>query len=83
MTSVQILNNIGLTLNIIGVIMLFKYGLPSEINKDGHIGLILEQEDENEKIKWKKYNFFSRVALTIIIIGFLFQLSANFIYRSP
>jgi len=58
--------------------MLFKYGLPSDIDKDGHIGIIMEQEDEDEKNKWKKYNFFSRIALTLVIIGFALQFSSNF-----
>ncbi|HEY5405688.1 MAG TPA: hypothetical protein VIJ92_01310 [Ginsengibacter sp.] len=78
MTSPQILNCIGLTSDIIGVIMLFKYGLPSEINKDGYTGIIMEQEDEEQKVKWKKYNFFSYIALTLFIIGFVFQFSSNF-----
>jgi hypothetical protein len=78
MTLAQILNCIGLTFDIIGVIMLFKYGLPSDINKDGHIGIILDQEDEDEKERWKKYNFFSRIALTLVIVGFMFQFSSNF-----
>ena len=31
----QQLNIIGLTFDIIGVIILFKYGLPAEVDKDG------------------------------------------------
>ena len=78
MTHSQILNCIGLTFDIIGVIMLFKYGLPSDVNKHGHGFLILEQEDDDEKKKWKKYNFLSRMGLLLIIIGFIFQMCSNF-----
>lgn len=74
MTTAQIINYIGLTFDIIGIIVLFKYGLPQEINKHGHGYLIVEQEDEEEKIKWEKYYFRSKLGLTSLIIGFILQI---------
>ena len=78
MKTNQILNCIGLTFDIIGVLILFKFGLPSDVNQNGHIALIIEQEDEAEKRKWKKFNFLSRVGLAFILIGFAFQFLSNF-----
>lgn len=75
----QILNIIGLLLDITGVIILFKYGLPADVNPYGHTYLIAEQEDDQEKIKAKKYKKLSRMALTLIIIGCLFQASSSVI----
>lgn len=76
MTTSQILNCIGLTIDIIGVIMLFIYGLATDINEEGHISIIIEQEDDEEKKKWKKYKYLSRIALVLIIVGFSFQILA-------
>jgi hypothetical protein len=72
------INTIGLLFDLIGVLILFKYGLPSDVDKNGHIGLILEQEDEDEKNKWKKYNFRSKIGLGFISIGFIFQIISNY-----
>lgn len=72
------INTIGLFLDLIGVLLLFKFGLPSNVDKNGYIGLILEQEDENEKLKWKKYNFWSKIGLGFILIGFILQIISNY-----
>lgn len=79
MTTSNILNIVGLSFDIIGVIMLFKFGLPADVNREGKRHLLLLHEDENEKKKAKTYDFLSYIALAFIIIGFLFQLSANLI----
>lgn len=73
MNTQQIINVIGLTFDIIGVLMLFKYGLPSDINKNGHISIITTQVDNDEIHKYKKYKRLSYIALSSIIIGFILQ----------
>jgi hypothetical protein len=75
--SCNTLTNIGLFLDIIGVLFLFKYGLPSNISQTGSVNLILEQTNENEIHKWKKYNRMSRVGLLFILIGFVLQILSN------
>jgi hypothetical protein len=77
MTSNQI-NSIGLIFDIIGVLILFKFGLPSEVSKTGSISIIAEQTDEDEVRKWKKYNLFSKIGLAFILIGFFLQLYSNY-----
>jgi formate hydrogenlyase subunit 3/multisubunit Na+/H+ antiporter MnhD subunit len=72
------INSIGLVFDIIGVLLLFKFGLPSEISKTGSIGLSLEGTDYEEVKKWKKYNFWSKIGLLFILIGFVFQLYSNY-----
>ncbi len=44
-----ILNIVGLSFNIIGTIIIWKYGLPANLNREGHIYLCSEGDDENEK----------------------------------
>jgi hypothetical protein len=75
--NANLINSIGLIFDIIGVILLFKYGLPSEISKDGSIGLSLQDTDDNDVKKWKTYNLWSKIGLSFILIGFAFQLISN------
>lgn len=53
MMSAAHLNTLGLGLDIIGVIMLFKFGLPEHLDRSGNIGLVLEQVDEAGRKKRK------------------------------
>lgn len=78
MKIVNCLNIIGLTLDIIGVILLFFYGISNSIKEGGSIGLILEQSDKGEAKKWNRNNIISKVAILLILIGFIFQLLSNF-----
>ncbi|MEZ4968762.1 MAG: hypothetical protein R2814_03695 [Flavobacteriaceae bacterium] len=73
----NLINSIGLFFDIIGVVLLFKYGLPADISKDGSIRMIFQGTDHDEVNKWKKYNFWSRFALILIIIGFALQILSN------
>ena len=78
MTLSNILNIIGLSFDIIGVLMLFKFGLPPDVHKGGVILLALDEEDGNETKKANKYEMFSRIALGLIVFGFAFQLLSDF-----
>jgi hypothetical protein len=84
----QILNTIGLVLNIVGVGLLFFYGPPQPSFEEGvAIGLgdatplengktVAQHNEEVRKTK-TKHSFLSRLALILIIIGFAFQLWAT------
>ena len=72
------INSIGLILDILGVIILFKFGLPSNINKNGSVGMAFIKKDESEIKKWKLYNFWSRFGLIIILLGFICQIVSNY-----
>jgi hypothetical protein len=77
MTISNYLNIIGLVFDLIGVIMLFRFGLPPDITRSGSVYLIAEQEDPIEKDKAKKFERLSWIALIAIIIGFSLQIVAN------
>lgn len=72
-------NALGLILNIIGVILLWKFGLPENINRDGLSLLALEGTDEKEKQKAKRYDKYSNFAILLIVLGFLLQLISNYL----
>jgi predicted ABC-type exoprotein transport system permease subunit len=79
MGTSNIINSIGLVIDIIGVILIFYYGITPMIDENGTVLLAIEQEDDNLKKKAKKFNFLSRLGLILIVIGFVCQLSSNFI----
>jgi hypothetical protein len=83
MTCSNILNIIGLSLDIIGVLMLFKYGLPPDISKDGSVLISMDFGTKEEKEKriseGKKYTKLSYTALVFLVGGFISQLIANII----
>ena len=73
------LNTFGLVFDILGAILLFKFGLPEDVSRSGHTYLVLEQEDSNEKAKGVFYDRWGKVGLVSLIIGFLLQAVSNFV----
>ena len=75
METSTIINIIGLSFDIIGVVLLFFYEPP----KDSH-ALLLESapsKDDREKIRKTKRKF-SVIGLVLLIIGFSLQIISNF-----
>ncbi len=65
---------IGLGLDLIGVLMLFKYGiLPEKIWNS-----ILQDNSLSEKDE-KRHKLFSKISILLIIIGFIFQMTGTII----
>ena len=67
------LNIGGLFLDIIGVIMLFRFGLPADIRRGGTRLFDMGNPDLEEKAKAERYDRWALVGLTILIAGFLAQ----------
>lgn len=68
------LNILGLILDIIGVTLLWKFGLPESIDRSGAFILTAKGCDENEKKKAKIYDCVSIFALLLLIVGFGLQI---------
>lgn len=73
------INSLGLILDIIGVVILFKFGLPSEVSKEGEQLIAADKPKESQLNKYRKYEFWSRFGLALLIVGFLCQLVSNYI----
>lgn len=71
-------SNIGLLIDIIGVIIIYFFGISSELNKSGTGGLILEDSDKTKK-KAIIYDCISKGGLLLIGVGFIFQIVGNVI----
>lgn len=78
MLSTQLILQVsGLILDIIGVILLFFFGLPPDVNPKGQSFFLLEHQNEKEKIKGIFYISISWLAFCFLILGFLLQIFAT------
>ena len=66
-------NIFGLCLDIIGAVLIFRFGLPEALSREGHRFLLLEGEDKAEAEKARLYDFWGRVGLCLLIGGFATQ----------
>lgn len=65
----QLFNIIGLILNMIGVVILFRHGMPPSYN-EGYVEIIPEP-------LYNKSKRYSNVALGLIFFGFILQLISS------
>ena len=72
------INSLGQIVDIIGVIVIFIFGLPSfeRIHAGGYF---LHEPDKDEQKEIDLYNDFSSIGLGLLISGFLCQLFSNYI----
>ena len=77
--SPAVISSAGLILDILGVILLFYYGLPEEISKTGRGDLFTWGSHEEEAKKWKRYKKRSYWGLALLVLGFSLQLVSNWI----
>jgi hypothetical protein len=71
------INSIGLVVDIVGTLILFKYGLPSDVMPNGII--VKSMAGVDEKDKFDKYKKRSKWGLGFLIGGFALQLTSNFV----
>jgi len=79
MTTSNLVNSIGLVCDIIGAVLIWLYGLPKPISRSGAIHLILEQIDEAEIAKSKRFDCIARCGIVLLVGGFVLQLVSNFL----
>ena len=79
----SLLNTVGLILDIAGVVLLFFFGLPSDVSGPSGGTLILwpmgTDGDAHEARKYKRYHRTARLGLGLLIVGFALQAVSNHI----
>ena len=73
-----IFTNIGLIADIVGAILIFKFGLPSVETRNLHL-LVLSHPTDVEKKENSFASVMSYAGITILIIGFFLQLIGSII----
>ncbi len=79
MSTSNLINSIGLFLDIVAVWVIWYYGLPEPISRSGAVCLVTEETDEVEKAKAKLYDQMARWGIGLVIVGFGLQLVSNFL----
>ena len=73
----DVINSVGLALDIGGVILLFLFALPSRVSEEPPSELISFGSDPDSTKQWekqrKRYKFWSWLALGLLILGFFLQ----------
>jgi len=72
-----LISSIGLILDIIGAIIIFRFGLPENISRTGNQYIVTSRKDQSEIDKAKLYDFMSLIGISLLIIGFILQGIAN------
>jgi hypothetical protein len=66
-------------MDIAGAVLLWRYGLPEALSREGHNFVITGQSNEAEIAKAARYDRWSRAGLGLLIAGFCLQLVSNFL----
>jgi len=74
-----VINSLGLALDVVGAFLIYKFGLPPQIDREGTVYLVTEEVDETEKQKAKQFDVRSELGIKLLIAGFLLQLVSNFL----
>lgn len=75
MTTPAALSVVGLVLNLAGVVLLFRYGMPYRVETGGAVNLILEQENASAKAAERTYRVLGWIGLVIIVVGTALQIA--------
>jgi hypothetical protein len=72
----RVLNIIGLLLNLVGVVILFRYGMPFHVATGGAVSLITEKLDQADIALEQRYEVYGYIGLALLIVGTIFQVVA-------
>jgi hypothetical protein len=70
-----ILTGIGLVADIVGVVLLYFFGLPAHISRGAHRLPVVEPRNDVEAQQAKLYDLLARVGIWLLIVGFALQLA--------
>lgn len=76
----EYVNDLGLVFDIIGATLLFFFGLPADIDREGRTIMTSGERDEEEIKKGKRYDCWGRIGLGLLVIGFTLQLASNHLF---
>lgn len=69
------LNVAGLIANLVGVILLFRYGMPYRVRTDGQVGRKLSGPPDQAAIKLeRRYDVLGKLGLVLIVHGTVAQI---------
>ena len=81
MSCADIVSSTGLVLDIVGVVLLFFYGLSADVSETGGTRLVWPGGTSKEEARreYRHYKRMARIGLGCLMVGFLLQLISNFL----
>jgi hypothetical protein len=73
----RVLNIIGLSFNLVGVLILFRWGMPFRVPMRGAVPIILEGIDEKAVALDHTYVICGYIGLVLLILGTVLQIIAT------
>jgi hypothetical protein len=70
-------NILGLILVLVGVLLLFVFGMPFRVRTGGSAFYVTERTDEKEKRAERIYDILGWLGVTLVVLGTLSQIIAN------
>ena len=79
-----LVNTIGLLLDVIGVILVFRFGLAPDVPREASGGFLVlngptEAQKEEARAKWRRYRYLSYLGLLLLVLGFILQIVSNYV----
>ena len=56
-------------MNLAGVILLFRYGMPYRVRSEGYSYLVTDNADKHEAATDKRYDLLGKLGLVLIVAG--------------
>lgn len=79
--TANVLSVFGLVVNLLGVILLFRYGMPYRVRTGGEVAYIASgQPDQREVKAERRYNLLGTLGLFFIVLGTVAQI-IPFVFR--
>lgn len=69
-------NLVGLALSLVGVLILFRWGMPFHVPTGGAVSIITQQADAKEIALERIYTIIGYVGLALLILGTVLQMVA-------
>ena len=81
MICADIVSSVGLLVDIVGVALVYKFGLQADVRETGGTEILWGggKSEEEAKGEHRHYKRMSRFGLVCLIIGFALQLISNFL----
>jgi hypothetical protein len=79
-----VVNTAGLMLSLIGVFLLFRYGMPYRVRTDGKTEKTVKLADADEKSRLeKRYDRLGKFGLFLIVVGTVCQIYVGIVTLCP
>ena len=63
-------------MNLGGVILLFRYGMPYRVRTNGEVALLVEENNNSEIAVERRYSRLGKLGLILIVVGTVAQIIA-------